>query len=788
MAWQKALNKLFQNNSLYLNFFSQWNASKSCMDAKLFSFIAGTLTSLIWTSLPPIASIVLLVVVFWGIYKSHHCIAYMLLGIIWMASVGHWQGYLQLTSAQTSQPIIVKGQVASIVLDNKNIRFNLEVSCINQQCFTVNRRFRLSWREPSWQIQQGQVVALQVKVKPPNGLANQGGFHYQQWLFSEGIVATGYVKTAPVNQLLDNTLSIRQNLLNRMLHYDLSNKSWLAALAFGYRGLLQAEDWHLVQKTGVAHLIAISGLHLALVASLSYFLITYLGGLFVSRFERLHVINLHNVSILLSLLTTLFYAGLAGFGLPTLRAWIMLLLFSSFFLLNKNITAKRLILLGISCFILFFPLSIFGLSFWLSFCAVIIISFVFWRWPVKHASFSLITMFTGLLKLQISLTLLMLPLVAWQFSYVSFVSPLVNVIAVPFVTLLLVPICLVAVILLAFSPALSVWVFSLADLAIGYAITGLKTALQLDWAYFQLQAYPIWGWCALFILLVLSLLPQFWLSKKYLFLLVLPILSFIPQSRDNIWQVDILDVGQGVAVLITRGKRALIYDVGAKYPSGFNMADTVLLPILQAKGIASVDYVFISHGDNDHAGSLSNLQKGMDIKQLLTNKSGCKQGVNINWQGLSVQSLWPDDASQYNDNNGSCVIRIADQYHSVLLPGDIDKSIEYKLVQSAPHLLDADILLAPHHGSNTSSSSYLINTVSADFVVFSQGFMNRWQFPRTEVIDRYLAHNKNTQLFTTSDSGQVSFLMHYNSPLPIQTKSYRQQSHPYWYANFSPAL
>lgn len=758
------------------------------MDTKLFCFIAGVMTSLLWTSLPSITSIILLVALFCLLLRTVHYIAYILLGIIWMASVGHWQGGLQLSSAQTSQPIQVQGRVASIVLGAKDVRFNLSVSCINQQCLTINRSFRLSWREPMWKIQQGQEVTLLVKVKPPNGLANQGGFHYQQWLFSHGIVATGYVKSAPVNQLLVDNMSIRQALINRMLQFDLNNKPWLAALTFGYRGLLDPEDWQLVQKTGVAHLIAISGLHLALVASLSYFILAWVGGAVISRFETLHRLNLHKFAILLSLISTFFYAGLAGFGLPTLRAWIMLFLFSCIFLLNKNMSAKRLILLGVSCFLCFFPLSIFGLSFWLSFCAVIIISFVFWRWPVKRFGFSLVSVLVGALKLQLCLTILMLPLVAWQFSYVSLVSPLVNLIAVPIVTLLLVPICLCAVMLMPISGDWAWWVFGLADKMIEFGIAWLSKALELEWAYFNLAAYPVWVWCCLFILICCSLLPQFWLSKKYLVLLIFPLVSYIPTNKDNLWQLDILDVGQGVAVLITRNQRALIYDVGASYPSGFNMADSVLLPILKAKGIAKVDYVFISHGDNDHAGSLSSLLKGMNVEQVLDNQTSCRKNLNIAWQGLVVQSIWPDDPNLHNSNNGSCVLRVSDQYHSIILPGDVDKSVEYTLVQSEPNLLKADILLAPHHGSNTSSSRYFITAVDPEFVVFSQGFMNRWQFPRDEVVDRYRAHNSHTKLYNTSDSGQVSFLIAYNSPRPIEVTTFRQQIHPYWYANFTAAL
>lgn len=757
------------------------------MDSKIFSFIAASFTSLLWTSLPSIVISILLLIFTGLIIRKFQHLGCFLLGIIWIASVGHWQYSLQLSSEQTSQPVQIIGTVSSLVIAGKNSRFNLNVTQIDEQHLFFARTFRLSWRDPEWQVQQGQHVKFIVKVKPPHGLANEAGFNYQQWLFSEGITATGYVKPHIDNQLINDVKTIRQTLLNQMLAFDLPHRSWLAALTFGYRGLLQPEDWHLVQKTGVAHLIAISGLHLALVASLSYVLIAWLGGALVSRFYFLHHVNLHNIAMFLTLFSTLAYSALAGFGLPTLRAWMMLLLFSTFFMFNKNVGTTSLILLGLASFVVLFPLSLFGLSFWLSFSAVIIICFVFWRWPVKKADFSLLSLLSGMLKVQLCLAVLMLPLVAWQFSYISTVSPVVNLIAVPIVTMALVPLCLMAVMGLGINPELAFELFSLADLLVGYGLKFLDFALKLDSAYFNIPAFPPEVWFFVFLLVFCVCLPSFWLNKKFLWLLLLPLISHVFTPQSNTWQIDILDVGQGVAVLISKNNHVIIYDVGAKYPSGFNMADSVLLPILQARGLSTVDFVIISHGDNDHAGSLSQLLKGIKVKQVLTNQDSCYQGLDIAWQELSIQALWPDNALKYNDNNGSCVIKISDQYHSVLLPGDIDKSIEKQLVNLFPEQLHSDILLAPHHGSNTSSSFDFIQAVGAEYIIFSQGFMNRWRFPRLEVLDRFaqvrVKKNARSKLFTTSESGQVTFVMLFNSPEPIQVKTYRQDIYPYWYAN-----
>ena len=757
------------------------------MDSKFCSFIAASLSSLFWTSLPCMFITLLLLVCAGLTIRKHQHLGCFLLGIVWMASVGHWQYYLQLSSEQISQPIQIIGKVSSVVIAEQNIRFNLKVTQIEDQHLFFAKRFRLSWREPAWQVQQGQHVSLLVKVKPPHGLANEAGFNYQQWLFSEGIIATGYVKSDVDNTLLNDVKTIRQTLLNQMLGFSLPHQPWLAALTFGYRGLLQPQDWHLVQKTGVAHLIAISGLHLALVASLSYVLIAWIGGVLISRFHTLHHINLHNVAMFLTLFPTLAYSALAGFGLPTLRAWLMLLLFSVFFLCNKHLGAKKLILLSLTCFILLFPLSIFGLSFWLSFCAVIIICFVFWRWPVKKSDFSLLAVLSAMVKVQLCLTVLMLPLVAWQFSYISTVSPFVNLIAVPAVTMILVPLCLLAVICLAFNSDWAFALFSLADHMLSYSLTFLNFTLQLNASFFNIQSFPGAVWFFVFLFVLGCCLPSFGINKKYLCVLLLPLISHLLPQTTHTWQIDVLDVGQGLAVMISKNKHVIVYDVGASYPSGFNMADSVLLPILQARGLSKIDLVFISHSDNDHAGSLPQLLKGIQVSQVLTNQDRCQQHFAINWQGLKIEALWPDNAFNYSNNNGSCVIKVSDKFHSILLPGDIDKSIEQQLVELYPKQLKADILMAAHHGSNTSSSSEFIERVGAEYVIFSQGFLNRWRFPRREVLDRFeqVNDNKGTQskYFATSDSGQVSFIMEYDSPKAILVKTFRQDMYPYWYAN-----
>ncbi|WP_340677707.1 DNA internalization-related competence protein ComEC/Rec2 [Paraglaciecola sp.] len=754
------------------------------MDSKLYIFIAACCSSLCWTGLPSIYLICacLMLALISCFFRKIHLLAYCLFGFSWMASVGHWQYSLQLPLSKLEQGVLASGELESLTHPATSQRFNLRIEKIDGESLRWKRLVRVSWAQPTWEIKQGQHVQLMLKLKPPHGLANEGGFNYQQWLFSEGIGASGYVKTSVNNVLLNDNVSFRQLQLDSLLQLNLPQQAWIAALTLGYRGLLDDNDWLLVQSTGIAHLIAISGLHLALVASLSYFMLAWFFGAVVSRFYQLHHINLHKLALLGTVGTTYCYAALAGFALPTARAWIMLLLLISLFLCNIQLSLKRVLLLCSTFFMLVFPLSIFGLSFWLSFSAVLIIIFVFWRWPHKHTGFSVFGALKVMLHIQLGLSLLMLPLVAWQFSYISWISPLVNLLAVPLVTLILVPLCLFGIVCLSLFPQAALWVFSLVDHILGFALYLLHHTQNMPWGVTQLQAIPGLIWALAFIALIVLLLPTIGKYRPIILLLLLPLLSYGFKSKNDNWTIDVLDVGQGTAVLISKDSRVILYDVGPAFPGGFNMADSVILPLLKARGIHTIDKVFISHWDNDHSGSLQILQEQMPIGEVVTTSNSCRLGHQLQWQGLHIQMLWPDDPKLHNDNNSSCVLKVHDNQHAILLPGDIDGKTERQLVALWGDHLKSDILLASHHGSNSSSALSFIGKVKPDYVVFSQGFMNRWNFPRPEVLERFSQFE--SQLLTTSHAGQVSFKFKYQSPTAPILRTFRQDRYPFWYANF----
>mgnify|MGYP005992360493 FL=1 len=276
------------------------------------------------------------------------------------------------------------------------------------------------------------------------------------------------------------------------------------------------------------------------------------------------------------------------------------------------------------------------------------------------------------------------------------------------------------------------------------------------------------------------------ISIVTLLLLILPTyMSETEEVRDlddTKWQLVVFDVGQGLSILVQRNDKAILYDTGATYPSGFTMVDAVILPYLQHASIKSLDKVIISHSDNDHAGGLENIRKSMTINELIYNKdqaarsSFCEQGKDFIWQNLHFKMLWPREIAS-EENNDSCVLLINDGQHKVLLTGDITKKVEALLLHQYPNL-NADILIVPHHGSKTSSSDSFIKKLNPSLAVVSAGYLNRWNMPVNEVVQRYKKYN--VELLNTATSGQIIFDF---SRLEVKKRSYYDDLWPFWFAH-----
>ena len=804
---------------------------KITMDWWLFTFLLGSILSLFLPIVPELFYLVIfifiLIALIFILNKSTRSSSGLMVGVAWLVFSALrynnvWQDNLLDVNNIANSPLLLQGEVVnipSLVQDKKIIsntnkspkkasnktnrivskyRFNFNVTHINRESISQPFLLRLSWNESPFEVYQGQQWQLKVKIKPAHGFANVGGFSYQTWLRQKSIVATGYVLNGKENNQLNDDLSIRQQLLiqTKTLLPQEPLSALLLALSFGERSQVTKEQWQVLQATGTQHLIAISGLHLGLVASGSFLICLFLlkvfpAEFFINRFkcQWLLTFNLRVWAITLSCLITFYYAYLAGFSLPTIRALLMLLIYWCIRLCGIKFSLSRWLLIAIFILILLNPSSLFSASFWLSLYAVSIIFLVMWRFSKQLLGTShIIAWCKSLLLIQVSISLLMLPLVAMINYQISLISLFANLIAVPLMSLTSIPLCLLAVLLLPLSESASAWLFELALQSIKLIWQWFEILAAQSWATIDISNQQVLWIIAIFLVTALSV----FLSLKRGFIIIsagailLTVLALaFNEDKSQGWQVTILDVGQGLSIVIEKNRHGILYDTGASYPSGFNLVDAVVMPYLKHQGLKKLDKVIISHSDNDHAGGLKKLRQLISIDEVIANDkslkgdSYCQQGYEFLWQQLTFTMLSPNSL-RGEDNDDSCVIRISDGKYSVLLTGDISAKVERVLLSNKEisTQLNVNILVAPHHGSKTSSSDVFIKQVSPSAVIFSAGFLNRWKMPMEKIVQRYQKHK--VSVFNTAENGMIQLDISNNG---IHVKPYRQSIFPYWFTN-----
>ncbi|BDX06919.1 DNA internalization-related competence protein ComEC/Rec2 [Planctobacterium marinum] len=704
-----------------------------------------------------------------------------------MLSVGYWISVTQPEQALFLQPLQLSGRVGTVVTSSEKANFNFVVSAYslsqddNIEAFIKSDfKVRLSWLMPDLQLKQGQQLTIVAKLKPRWGLYNEAGFNYQQWLLSEHIVATGFVKSATESNL-PSAVSWRQRVADKLITESRKEVRWLLAMAIGYRGELSQSDWQLLQHTGTSHLVAISGMHVGMVTFWAFCLFSLLFGAlnFVTR--RPVISNIRIAAFSISLCFAFFYVYLAGFATPTVRAGLMLLLGWAVLVLGVNLNVRRFILICVALFILFFPLSIFTASFWLSFSAVVILWFIAWR--SRKPDNKLPNKLAAFVALQIMLSALMLTLVLGMFGGVSVLSPVINLIAIPLVIFVLLPLSLLSVILLMSDSSIASHVLEGCLTLFALCEQGLKSITTIYDQWLQASAIP---WLALVfatLAMILLLIPRGLFPKPLVILLFVPLL--LPQNKreTNGWQLDMLDVGHGLAVLLRKQNSAVLYDVAAEFPDGFSMAENVLLPVLRSSGISQLDTVIISHDDIDHVGGLDTILRHQSVLEMRYPKQSCQRGDSWHWQGIQFEVLWPDlnyPKLLHNDNNQSCVIMLDDGSNRILLTGDIEQDVELLLAtwhRSGLVNLSAQVLIAAHHGSKTSSSSPFILAVDPHYVLISAGHYNRWGMPAEIVMKRL--RKLNTAICNTAEHGQISVIIDEYGKLSL--KSWRKDVQPRWF-------
>lgn len=622
-------------------------------------------------------------------------------------------------------------------------RFIFESQSKNTHRYYSRFRLSLYGREPL--VKEGMVLSLKAKLKPFLNYRNEGGKAFKQRMRYQGVVAKGYVKDIKQMGEVEKPFfsRLREQLLQSINLVSMSTeaKAIWQSLSLGFKGDFTPSLYDMFQKTGTGHLVAISGLHIGIIAYCLYYLSLWCWSL---SGRACLFIPAQRAASIMAILGGFFYALLTGFSVSARRAAIMLSVFMLGRLANEKNHPLDVFFLSLALVLLINPYSIYSVGFYLSFYAVFIIltSDIEGRFQA--------------VKLQAKMSVFMLPMSLFFFSTASLASLPANLLAIPWVSFILLPLSLLLLLLAQQSWISLVGMTSLYTQCIDGLLSYLrwlsdKKALIVHWSLVR----PLEFVSVIVVLFLISM------SKRKLVvscfsLFALLIIFYRPALSEGQVKLTQLDVGQGLATVVKTQNHQLIYDTGIGYRSGFNMGAQAIEPFLRYHRIDKLDKLIVSHDDIDHRGGALYLEKHFPIAEVITNhrseNNHCHAHKPWVWDGVRFEFIYLP-YSKRSDNNNSCVLKITTGDNQLLLTGDIEKSAENYLLRADKNQLSATVLAVPHHGSSSSSSEAFISAVSPKLALISAGRYNRFRFPHHTVLGRY--RKQGTQIYSTGQCGQI---------------------------------
>ena len=619
-------------------------------------------------------------------------------------------------------------------------------------------RVRLSWRDPP-DIGVGEVWRLPVRLRAVHGYASPGAWDYEGWLYWQGVRYRGYVLAEGGPRRLPGKPCCRLTQLRAMVSAAIDSvnasdyaRGVMRAITVGDQSGLSSDAKALFRATGTSHLMAISGLHIGLLAGLGLFSVSWTWRRIPALCAR---VPARLAGAVAGLMVATLYAALAGMGLPTQRALIMLVVFALAVVLRREHNTMQALATASVCVLLWHPPSVVSAGFWLSFGAVAAILAAI---PWTRGS----AVWYRAAQVQLAITLALWPILMAFGMPASGAAPLVNLILVPVFGLVLVPMTLLSVLLLLSVPAAGDWMLRQLGELLDLVRWGLEMVARLplpDLAPTGLGTPEL-------VLLVLAVglilsppgFPLRWLALPMLGLLWLPRAAHLSPGE---FEVHLLDIGQGLGTVVETRRHTLVFDTGPEYPSGFSAAAAVIQPFLAKRGRRRIDRLILSHGDKDHAGGVAHLLSGLAVEKVQSGEpervghgaERCVAGERWRWDGVDFEFLHPRAEAELSGNDASCVLRISNNAGSVLFTGDIGKGVERLLVRRMPEKLASRAVVAPHHGSLSSSGAKFVAATAPDYVLYSTGWANRYGFPAPRVAARWLA--AGAQALDTAPMGTI---------------------------------
>lgn len=693
-------------------------------------------------------------------------IGFFMIAIVW-CMVHEW---FNRDQGMPSQPLIrgayLQGYVVSIPLQSwKKNQFQFRVESLNGKPTYSN--IMLSCYAQCMALHAGDYLALRAHLKHPRNLENPASFDYVSLLHTRHIHWVGNV-LAHTMQPLKNAkhhfflLKLREHLSKTLqaIYPTKTQFGIFEALTLGLTHHIDKAQWDLFRRTGTTHLIDISGEHIALVAGVTYALTQW----FWKRCAYFCLLcPVQKIASLVALFVSFSYAEIAGFSAPTQRALVMCILMFVHYFASQKLTIWQAWRYALLFVLVLEPHSVHMLGFYFSFLAVAILIVVNQRWAVRRVP--------KLLLLQLACLIGLMPLVLYWFAFASLDGFLANIVAIPWVGFCIVPLALIITLfcpwgvipgsvqvldwLMRWFMRWLLWVDSLNFFNIEFTFISSFTPLVI------MLGMIIWVMC-----------PQRRTLPAASFLIIT---SFFPHYEKTPWgraRLDVMDVGQGLAVVIRTQHHVAIYDTGVKFYSGSDMGALVLVPYLNKLGINHLDKVIISHKDLDHRGGLATLQSKYLIDELIVEDpisygqgNSCHEHASWVWDGVQFQ-FFPIQSSLRGRNNHSCVLKVSNASGSMLLSGDIERGAERYLVKTYGKELQSSILLVPHHASKTSSSELFLNVVAPQYAIASYSWDNRYHFPHELIVKRYQEHGIPMQ--STANCGMMS--VHLKSPVVVDCR------------------